>query len=96
MVFGIVLGLCFGLVIRNYRALEIVKRCDQIPTEQCKFIIALISIHQFINSSSHHRSAQSNHKFASKRYRAEQSKEFTFRRCYDGEKLPQRTSQSGV
>lgn len=28
MLFGIIIGLCCGLVIRNYRALEIVNKCD--------------------------------------------------------------------
>ncbi|XP_068154639.1 chondroitin sulfate synthase 1 [Drosophila tropicalis] len=30
--FGIALGLCIGTVLKNYRALEIVKRCNQRPT----------------------------------------------------------------
>lgn len=38
MLFGILFGLCLGLFIRNYRALEIVKKCDQSPSERRKFI----------------------------------------------------------
>lgn len=28
MLFGIVIGLCFGIIFKNYRALELVKRCS--------------------------------------------------------------------
>ena len=32
--FGIAIGLCIGTVLKNYRALEIVKRCSMKPTNQ--------------------------------------------------------------
>lgn len=28
MFFGIIIGLCFGIIYKNYRALELVKRCS--------------------------------------------------------------------
>lgn len=28
MLFGIIIGLCFGIIFKNYRALELVKRCS--------------------------------------------------------------------
>lgn len=37
MFFGIIFGLCLGLVIRNHRALEIVKRCDSTASDRRKF-----------------------------------------------------------
>lgn len=43
MLFGILFGFCLGLVIRNYRALEIVKKCDQNPSEKRKFIESIKS-----------------------------------------------------
>lgn len=43
MLFGILFGLCLGLVIRNYRALEIVKKCDQSPSEKREFIPSIKS-----------------------------------------------------
>ncbi|XP_053948348.1 chondroitin sulfate synthase 1 [Anastrepha ludens] len=33
-IFGIALGLCIGTVLKNYRALEIVKRCSMKPSNQ--------------------------------------------------------------
>lgn len=31
MLFGIIIGLCFGIVFKNYRALELVKKCSHRP-----------------------------------------------------------------
>lgn len=32
MIFGIVIGLCFGILFKNYRALEIIKKCSHRPS----------------------------------------------------------------
>lgn len=42
MFFGIVFGLCLGLVIRNHRALEIVKRCDTTASDRRKLLLLLL------------------------------------------------------
>lgn len=31
MFFGIIIGLCFGILFKNYRALELVKKCSLRP-----------------------------------------------------------------
>lgn len=40
MLCGIIIGLCFGIVFKNYRALELVKKCSLRPnmSGKCKWI----------------------------------------------------------
>lgn len=44
MFFGIIIGLCFGILFKNYRALELVKKCSPRPNTGLYIISLWLSL----------------------------------------------------
>lgn len=46
--FGIAIGLCIGTMLKNYKALEIVRRCDFRQKIRCKFLFIFLVLDTII------------------------------------------------